>query len=79
MAIFTLEEARTLLPRVKEITQHSYEIVEELQTQLESTEHPREVRRLEAQERAVNRRQPPAVICVGGARPASAGVLGAGL
>ena len=49
MAIFTLEEARTLLPRVKEITQHSYEIVEELQTQLESTEHPREVRRLEAQ------------------------------
>jgi hypothetical protein len=34
MAIFTLEEARALLPRVKEITQHSY---------------PREVRRLEAQ------------------------------
>src|SRR5262249_1139545 len=49
MAIFTLEEARTLLPRVKEITQHSYEIVEELQTQLEATEHPQEVRRLEAQ------------------------------
>lgn len=49
MAIFTLEEARALLPRVKEITQHSYEIVEELQAQLESTEHPREVRRIEAQ------------------------------
>ena len=49
MAIFTLEEARALLPRVKEITQHSYEIVEELQTQLEATERPREVRRLEAQ------------------------------
>ena len=49
MAIFTLEEARSLLPRVKEITQHSHDIVEELQTQLESTEHPREVRRLEAQ------------------------------
>jgi hypothetical protein len=49
MAIFTLEEARSLLPRVKEITQHSHDIVEELQAQLESTEHPREVRRLEAQ------------------------------
>ncbi len=48
MAIFTLEEARVLLPRVKEITQHSYEIVEELQEQLEATEEPREVRRLEA-------------------------------
>jgi hypothetical protein len=49
MAIFTLEEARTLLPQVKELTQHSYEIVEELREQLESTEHPRDVRRLEAQ------------------------------
>ena len=49
MAIFTLEEARSLLPRVKEITQHSHDIVQELQTQLESTEHPRDVRRLEAQ------------------------------
>jgi len=49
MAIFTLEEARSLLPRVKEITQHSHDVVQELQTQLESTEHPREVRRLEAQ------------------------------
>ena len=49
MAIFTLEEARSLLPQVKEITQHSYDIVEGLQAQLESTEHPREVRRLEAQ------------------------------
>jgi hypothetical protein len=37
MAIFTLEEARSLLPRVKEITQHSYAIVEELQEQLEAT------------------------------------------
>ena len=49
MAIFTLEEARVLLPRVKEITQHSYEVVEVLQEQLESTEEPREVRRLETQ------------------------------
>ena len=49
MAIFTLEEARVLLPRVKEITQHSYEIVEALQEQLEATEEPREVRRLETQ------------------------------
>jgi hypothetical protein len=49
MAIFTLEEARSLLPRVKEITRHSHDIVEALQAQLEATEHPREVRRLEAQ------------------------------
>jgi hypothetical protein len=49
MAIFTLEEARALLPRVKEITQHSHTLVEALQAQLEATEHPRDVRRLEAQ------------------------------
>ena len=49
MAIFTLEEVRLLLPRVKEITQHSYEVVEALQEHLESTEEPREVRRLETQ------------------------------
>ena len=48
MAIFTLEEARSLLPQVQEITRHSYEIVEELQEQLQSTAEPREVRRLEA-------------------------------
>ncbi len=47
MAIFTLEEARALLPRVKEITQHSHALVEELREQLEATEHPREIRRLE--------------------------------
>lgn len=47
MAIFTLEEARALLPRVKEITQHSYELAIELQEQLESTEHPRDIRHLE--------------------------------
>lgn len=47
MAIFTLEEARTLLPQVKEITQHSYALVEELREQLEATEQPREIRRLE--------------------------------
>jgi hypothetical protein len=61
MAIFTLEEARALLPRVKEITQHSYEIVEELQTQLESAEHPRDVRRLEAQVHEVLQRWAAAV------------------
>ena len=49
MAIFTLEEARLLLPRVKEITQHSYETVEAFQEQLEATKEPREIRRLEAQ------------------------------
>jgi len=49
MAIFTLQEARLLLPHVKEITQHSYEVVEALQAQLESTDESREVRRLETQ------------------------------
>jgi hypothetical protein len=34
MAIFTLEEARALLPRVKEITQHSHALVEELREPL---------------------------------------------
>ncbi len=48
MAMFTLDEARALLPRVREMTQHSYELVEELQAQLGATEHPREVRQLEA-------------------------------
>ena len=37
------------------------------------------LRRLKAQERAVDGRQPPAMIRPGGARPAGAGVLGAGL
>jgi hypothetical protein len=49
MAIFTLEEARAFLPLVTEITRHSFASVAVLQEQLESTEHPREVRRLEAQ------------------------------
>ena len=47
MVIFTLEEARSLLPRVKELTRHSYEIVEELQAQRESTTEPDAIRRLE--------------------------------
>lgn len=49
MAIFTLKEARTLLPRVKDITQHYYEIVEEIQEQLYQLDSPQQVKRLEAQ------------------------------
>jgi hypothetical protein len=52
MAIFTLEEARALLPQVKDITQHYHYLVEELQEQLEGLEHPREVRHLEARMRS---------------------------
>jgi hypothetical protein len=48
MAIFTLEEARALLPRVKEITQHYYDLIDHLQEQLAHLEHPRDVRHTEA-------------------------------
>jgi hypothetical protein len=52
MAIFTLEEARALLPRVKKITQHYHGIVTDLQERLEHLDHPRDVRHLEQQANA---------------------------
>ena len=48
MAIFTLGEARVLLPRVKEITEHYHDLIEQLQEQLEHLQHPRDVRHMEA-------------------------------
>ena len=47
MAMFTLQEARELLPQVKEVTQHHFEIVEEMREQLETLEEPRDAKRLE--------------------------------
>jgi len=47
MAMFTLQEARALLPQVKEVTQHYFEIVEEMREELEDLEGPRDARRLE--------------------------------
>jgi hypothetical protein len=49
MAIFTLEEARALLPRVKDITQRYYHIVEALQESVPDPDNTAEVRRLERQ------------------------------
>ena len=48
MAIFTLEEARALLPRVKEVTQHYYEVVENLRQSLDDPDDATAVQRLEA-------------------------------
>jgi hypothetical protein len=47
MAIFTLKEARALLPRVKEITQGYYTVVEELRESVSDPENAAEVKRLE--------------------------------
>jgi hypothetical protein len=47
MAIFTLEESRALLPRVKEVTQHYYDIVEELREGVHDPDNGVEVQRLE--------------------------------
>jgi hypothetical protein len=47
MAIFTLEEARALLPQVKEMTQQYHEIVEEIQEQLYQLDDPQQVKLLE--------------------------------
>jgi hypothetical protein len=47
MAIFTLEEARALLPRVQEVTQRYYEVVEALQQSLDDPDNAGAVRRLE--------------------------------
>ena len=47
MAIFTLKEARDLLPQVKEVTQHYHDVVEEMREQLENLEESSDVKRLE--------------------------------
>ena len=47
MAIFTLQEARALLPQVKEVTQRCYEAVEELRESLDNPDDAETVRRLE--------------------------------
>jgi hypothetical protein len=47
MAMFTLEEARTLLPQVKAITQRSYDIVEGLRESVHNPDDIAEVERLE--------------------------------
>jgi len=47
MAIFTLAEARALLPRVQDITEQYHNLVAQLQEQLEELHHPREVRQME--------------------------------
>ena len=47
MVMFTLQEARALLPQVKEVTQHYFDVVEEMREQLENLEEPRDAKRLE--------------------------------
>ncbi|MGQ4809664.1 hypothetical protein NKDENANG_03087 [Candidatus Entotheonellaceae bacterium PAL068K] len=47
MAIFTLEEARVLLPQVQEITQHYYDRVEELHHSVHNPDDIAAVRRVE--------------------------------
>jgi hypothetical protein len=47
MAIFTLEEARALLPHIKAVTQRYYDVVEELRESLQSTDDSAAVKHLE--------------------------------
>lgn len=47
MTIFTLEEARSLLPQVRETTQHYHDLVQELRDSLQDPEDAAEVKRLE--------------------------------
>jgi hypothetical protein len=47
MAIFTLEEARALLPHIKEVTQRYYDVVEELRESLQNPDDAAAVKRLE--------------------------------
>ena len=47
MTMYTLQEARDLLPQVKEVTQHYYDAVEEMREQLETLEESGDVKRLE--------------------------------
>lgn len=49
MAIFTLEEARSLLPRVREITRRHHDRVEDMHEELESLTEPHRIRLLEQQ------------------------------
>jgi hypothetical protein len=49
MAIFTLQEARALLPRVKEITQHYYNTIEALRDSVSDPDNTAEIKRLERQ------------------------------
>jgi hypothetical protein len=52
MAIFTLQEARALLPRVQAITQHYYNRVEALRDRVSDPDNAAEVRGLEQQMQA---------------------------
>lgn len=47
MTIFTLEEARALLPRVKEITQQYFDHIENLQEKLQELTDARAIKQLE--------------------------------
>ena len=47
MPIFTLQEARDLLPQVREVTQHYHDVVEELREELESPEGSGDIKRIE--------------------------------
>jgi hypothetical protein len=47
MAIFTLEEARALLPQVKEITQQYYDLVEDLRDSVVNPDDVADVKRFE--------------------------------
>jgi hypothetical protein len=47
MAMFTLQEARALLPEVKGITQHYYDLVEEMRESVPDPHDVGEVKRLE--------------------------------
>ncbi len=47
MAMFTLEEARALLPQVKEVTQDYYGMIEEIRESVQDPSDAEEVKRLE--------------------------------
>ncbi len=47
MAMFTLEEARALLPQVQEVTQHYYDMVEEWRYSIDNPDDVAEVRGVE--------------------------------
>ncbi|MYA96607.1 MAG: DUF2203 family protein [Nitrospinae bacterium] len=47
MAIFTLQEARALLPQIREVTQHYHDVVEALREELESPEGSGDIKRIE--------------------------------
>lgn len=47
MVMFTIEEARALLPQVREVTQHYYTVVETLRDSLHDPDDAAEVQRVE--------------------------------